>query len=287
MLKLLLHIIDSSRNPDGGWGYAAGRASRLEPTALALAALAAAGRVADAGALSGWPHRDGWLLDPRDGDTFNVGFNAQALLAASVSRPVARGVSERVLPALCASKGVQLPPSEFQQQDNALQAWSWIPDTFSWVEPTAWSLLALKRWPGGGGRTAADGRIEEAERLLADRACPDGGWNYGNANVLGQQLYAYVPTTALALLALADRPAHPARASGLAWLVREQVSERSALALGLASLALSRYGEPVDEVHAALEAQWHETRFLGAVHATALAACALAGAAGPGGPFYV
>ena len=31
------------------------------------------------------------------------------------------------------------------RQDNSLQAWSWIDQTFSWVEPTAWCLLFLKK----------------------------------------------------------------------------------------------------------------------------------------------
>lgn len=287
MLDDLLSFLDSSRNADGGWGYTPGRASRLEPTSLALIALAAAGRPVDLTPLSAWPEREGWLLDPRDAATFNVGFNAQAILAASLSSSDAGALAARVLPALLGSRGVQLPANDFQRQDNSLQAWSWIPGTFSWVEPTAWCLLALKRWPGAGDRRMTAQRVEEADRLLADRACSGGGWNYGNANVLGQGLYAYVPVTALTLLALGDRPTHPSRAAGIAWLERERLSERSALALGLASLALARYGRPVDDVHEALEVQWHATRFLDAVHATALAVCALAGASAPGGVFHV
>ena len=32
------------------------------------------------------------------------------------------------------------------RQDGSLQAWSWVDGTFSWVEPTAWCLLLLKKW---------------------------------------------------------------------------------------------------------------------------------------------
>ena len=45
---------------------------------------------------------------------------------------------------------------------------------------------------------------QEAEALLRNRQCTTGGWNYGNAEVLGKKLYAYTPTTALGLLALSD-----------------------------------------------------------------------------------
>ena len=51
----------------------------------------------------------------------------------------------------------------------------------------------------------ADTRIRDGEAVLRDRVCVDGGWNYGNSNVFGKNLPAYIPTTAIALLALQDR----------------------------------------------------------------------------------
>jgi hypothetical protein len=41
-----------------------------------------------------------------------------------------------------------------------------------------------------------------SERMLLDRRCRDGGWNYGNRRVLGADLPSYPETTALALMAL-------------------------------------------------------------------------------------
>ena len=109
--------------------------------------------------------------------------------------------------ALVRVKGVAVPKSTINRQDNALQGWAWTVDTFSWVESTATCLLGLKRLVSGSRSTEVAGRIREAEQLLFDRACRDGGWNHGNSNMLGKDLPAYVPTTALALLALHDRAA--------------------------------------------------------------------------------
>jgi hypothetical protein len=72
------------------------------------------------------------------------------------------------------------------------------------VEPTSWALLALKRMRGALPRRRTEDRIEEAHRLLADRMCRGGGWNYGNKAILGFDLDPYPDTTALALLALQD-----------------------------------------------------------------------------------
>ena len=76
--------------------------------------------------------------------------------------------------------------------------------------------------------------------MLADRCCLSGGWNYGNSNVLGKELSPYVPTTAVALLALQDRPALPEVVRSLEWLAGNWHRERSALALSLTLLAMQR-----------------------------------------------
>src|SRR5262249_54266845 len=109
---------------------------------------------------------------------------------------------ERLAKGLVESKGVALSAQDpNSNQDNRPQGWPWIPDTFSWVEPTAWCLLALKKMRSPESNGAAEARIREAEKLLANRSCKTGGWNYGNATVFGQDLRAYVPTTAVGLLA--------------------------------------------------------------------------------------
>src|SRR5262249_985372 len=114
-------------------------------------------------------------------------------------------------------------------------------------------------------------RIDEAERLLRDRACPDGGWNFGSGKVMGQGLYPFVPTTALGLIALQDLPNDPVVIRSASLLKRHRLAERSAMALSLTLIAFAIHGEDTSELRDALLVQWDRTEFLGNFHLTALA----------------
>ena len=76
--------------------------------------------------------------------------------------------------------------------------------TFSWVEPTAWACLALRRI--GQGQHP---RVEEGSKLLLDRALANGGVNYGNRRIFGIALEPIPGPTAVMLLALQGRPDDP------------------------------------------------------------------------------
>ena len=236
--QALLH----TRNADGGWAYSAGKRTRLEPTCWALLALAAAdGQPVDVGRLRSWPRHDGWLVDV-DGAPPNQPFNALGALTL-LQEPSAAPLAQAIVSNLLAAKGERYAQNEYSPQDNSLQAWSWIEGTASWVEPTAWSLLLLKKLRGNGTLTReADDRIRVGEQLLLDRVCSVGGWNYGNAQVFGHDLWPYVPTTALALLALRDHPDVPAVKRSLEQLQSDLRTERSALAVALALVCLNVYG---------------------------------------------
>ena len=52
----------------------------------------------------------------------------------------------------------------------------------------------------------------------------DQGWNFGNATMMAQDLQPYLPTTALALLALQDRRDLPAVSTSLAYLEAQYFS---------------------------------------------------------------
>ena len=192
-----------ARNSDGGWGYERGRKSRLEPTCWALLALrsSAIGVRPDPRRLAiqfGRPHR-------APGGLPNWSFHALALATRLGLGEASDADLQPLADALVAARGLALKPSPVQRQDNSLQGWSWIAGTFSWGEPTAWALLALKKCRARGiTAKGADARIRDGEAILRDRVCVTGGWNYGNSNVFGKDLPAYVPTTAIALLALQD-----------------------------------------------------------------------------------
>src|SRR5215475_5609885 len=187
---------------DRGWSYVPGKVSRLEPTCWALL-----GRglqpsyepTVDSvhkGFLESCQRPDGWLVEDSRWPV-NVAFNALAAFTWLTRRELATEDQIRMLVGrLAVEKEVQIPQTASYRQDNSLQGWSWLNSTFSWVEPTAWGALALHRAIRAGmvSEVSARARITEAERVLIDRCCRDGGWNYGNANVLGQDLFPHVPT---------------------------------------------------------------------------------------------
>ena len=267
------------RGADGGWPYYAGKESRLEPTAWAVLALSATSHDRalpdDAvGFLSGLRRQSGLLVDP-GAPAANAAWNGlTGFMLATLTSARAAGLSAEITSALTTIKGVALRQDSEVRQDNSLRAWPWTDGTFSWVEPTAWCTIALKK-RGSPRPDAVAARLAEAERLLVDRACTPAGWNYGNSVVLDQQLRPYVPTTALALLALQDRKDEPAVHRGLAWLVREAASERSAMALSLAAVCLTVYGQPAEKPLVELAAAEQATGFLDNAHLLAMALFAL------------
>jgi hypothetical protein len=271
--------LTATQRSDGGWAYYEGKSSRLEPTCWAIVALANDGawpsdrREGAVRYLLGRQRESGLLAEsPAVGP--NYGWNGLALLALQAAGVPADTTAERrIVVALLAARGVAVENTpDIIRQDGTLRAWSWIDQTFSWVEPTAYCMLALKRRPLDPG---AAGRLSEAEALMRDRACRPAGWNYGNSAVLGQELRPYVPTTALALLAMQDRRQDEVVPRSLSWLEQESTAEHSAMALGLAAICLHVFERPIGAVLAAIEAQGARTSFLGNAHLEAVALYAL------------
>jgi hypothetical protein len=229
------------RNSDGGWGYFAGKRSRLEPTCWALLALAATdGGPVQTGRLRSWPRQEGWLIDVA-GAPPNQPFNALAALTL-LQDASAASLAQPIIANLLAAKGERYGQSEYSPENNSLQAWSWVKGTASWVEPTAWSVLLLKTLQRTGSLPREGAiRIQAGEQLLLDRVCAGGGWNYGNKRVFGHDLWAYVPTTALALLALQDRRHLSSVARSHRQMREDLRTERSSLALALALICLGVY----------------------------------------------
>jgi hypothetical protein len=177
--------------------------------------------------------------------------------------------SERLTGSLLATKGIAIEGDSVVKQNSRLQAWPWTEGTFSWIEPTAYCLLALKK--RGASGAVASVRMTEAEAVILDRVCESGGWNYGNSQVLSQDLRPYVPTTALALLAMQDRRGNPAIEKSLQWLKAHATSESSTMALALTAICLQAFREPTDPVVSLLGEQDAKTGFLDNAHLMALA----------------
>jgi hypothetical protein len=266
------------RNPDGGWGYYTGKSSRVEPTCWALLALARqAGTPIDIAPLRGWARQEDWLVDAK-GAPINYAFNALAALTL-LQNPDGEALARQITGRLVTAKGVRLEQTDALRQDNSLQAWPWIDQTFSWVEPTAYCLLLLKKMrqaPGAALPAEAGERITVGERMLLDRACQTGGWNYGGSNVYGQELWAYVPTTALALLAMQDRRDDPIVGKSLQYLQKDAATERSAPALALSLICLRVFGVQNASFEKELIPRLDLSRALGSTVALAMSLYALA-----------
>lgn len=173
------------------------------------------------------------------------------------------------------------PERKAVQLDPDLIGWPWYPDTFSWIEPTSYSLMALKsRRPDLRSRHVR-ARIDEAERMILDRECLGGGWNYGNSRVLDEELWPYPDTTALALIALQDFPRPEPLERSLATLEAMVQDRVSVLGLALAVLALQLHGRDVSAVRTRLAGRVEGKRLPTDTRSLAFAALALDDAAMP------
>ena len=204
--------LEATQNSDGGWGYFPRKRSWLEPTACALLALSADPGRRKAFA-RGWALVRSWQL-PEGGwrpcaqvDQPHWATALAVTLHAKVGREDA--AFERGVRWLVGTTGAESRPMSrlahwlqpsVVEFDPSLTGWPWQPGDSSWIEPTAHTLMALKAVRSGHPDVAD--RIQVGERLLLDRRCTDGGWNYGNRRVLHRDLPSYPETTALALLAL-------------------------------------------------------------------------------------
>ena len=273
-IKFLIH----AQNEDGGWPYQPGRQSSPEPTCFSLLALGGYnptnGHVAPVQKGLQWAlsrlNEKGALTLQNDTEPH---WTTSLLVIALKQLHTADESQKKSAQWLLQWKA---KPFGKQQEEVALNGgligWPWISDTFSWVEPTSQAILALK-FCGYGKHE----RVIEAERLLLDRVCQDGGWNYGNHTVLGTPLHGYAVTTAWAVLAMQNTSGTNALLDkGLAFLEQETRNRPSTLSLSLTILCFDILGKPTSNLARALirrqagDGSWRQN-----IHLTALAVIAL------------
>jgi hypothetical protein len=281
-LTRALGFLTTSQEANGGWGYTPGRQSYAEPTCYGLLALSGHGGEAPRRALS-WlaahTNQIGALTvstQPNSATDLNVFDNWGTFLAAFTLQRAGSNTElrERSLKYLLNSRGNALDKKVGQdlKLNPELQAWSWARGTASWVEPTAYALLSLKA--NGLGNHE---RVKTGEAFLFDRACYDGGWNYGNKEVLKVILEPMPTNTCFALLALqdADRK-HEVITKSIAYLEKELAQRQSSLLLALGILSFDLYDRPLDNLFTSLLArQQNNGSWRDNIHVTALAALAM------------
>ena len=292
MQESSLRFLIETQNPDGSWGYTPGKAGALEPTAYACLSLVGIPRAlnslqkgidtirATQSPGGGWPvsqsdnQQSPWVTALAGFALLNVDglISASELVANFLVNAVEKTPRHWILRI---AEWMQSWDSTYVDQN--LRGWNWNSGTATWIEPTAYGLIFLKKFRSVGG-WVNDGRTRnlnevtrEADELIYGRACKDGGWNYGNSRVLGEELRPYPLTTALALIALQDSPNRIENRKGREYLNKSIDDEKSALALSFATLCLQIYGEETSRIRQKICDLYDETHFFSNVRTTALA----------------
>ncbi len=297
MLEPIITSLLENQNPDGGWGSLRGKRSNTEATALAVAALQSLG---DHKASARRKPGVDWLIKQQNkdhswplNDTVKEGSwtTALAIMALSdntehVERTVAAAgwltEQEGSKPGILAEIVLWFTgKSGVNKLNQDLIGWSWVPHSFSWVEPTSYALMALKKIRPRLAGTKADERIRQADAMIYDRMCEGGGWNYGNSKVLDYALWPYPDTTALALIAMQDHAKEKANQDSLQVLNKIARETDSGLALCWAAICMNIYRQDSAPLHQQIDKRFAATGLLGETKSLALAVIALGGKKNP------
>jgi hypothetical protein len=233
------------------FGYSPDGPAATEPTALAALALVA-DREADAARRAcAWLARrqnDDGSIGVCEGQAEPCWPTSLAILAweTAIVRKAWQGV-ERLRPAVTAAlqwlttiRGKRIRRNPQFGHDTTLVGWPWVAGTHSWIEPTAFAVLALR----ATGNATHD-RCEEAVRLLVDRQLSAGGCNYGNTFVLCQELLPHTLPSAISLLAIAGLGVDDPRIEkSLVWLHDAVEHEQGTPSLCFGLLALAAHDRP-------------------------------------------
>lgn len=297
MLDRIITDLLQNQNPNGGWGAVRGKRSNTETTSLAVMALQAL-----AGEATADNRKRGieWLVRQQNqnhswplNETVKEGSWTTALAITALSDSAEH--SERALAAarwLLEQEGSKpgilaeivlwaTGKSGVNQLNKDLIGWSWVPSSFSWVEPTSYALIALKKQRARLAGTNVDERIRQADAMIYDRMCNGGGWNYGNSKVLDYALWPYPDITALALIAMQDHANEKANQESLLVLSKIARETGSGFALCWAAICLNLYGRDNSELLKQIDKRFAATAFLGETKSLALAVIALGAKANP------
>ena len=174
---------------EGVWGYAKGQKAHFEPTSLAILAYSldserfAPARDKAVQALLQACHADGSFR--LDGDREEATWPTSLALFVMAALELKSPQRDKAICRLLSVYVKQPDPAqagEVHDIDMQLLGWPWAEGNFSWVEPTAWACIALRKAGRGD-----DPRVQQGLRLLLDRAFDNGGINYGNRTVLGKR----------------------------------------------------------------------------------------------------
>lgn len=297
MLDEVVRLLLSLQNPDGGWGAVLGKRSNTEMSGLSVLALQSLGNNSVASA----PLQKGmrWLIARQNSDgswpineyakgpSWATAIAIIALASAPEYRAQVVKAGQWALeqeggkPGLLAKLILFVTgQKKVVRLNQDLIGWPWTTGNFSWVEPTSYFMIAVKKLKAHLPASTLQQRIEQAELMLYDRMCDGGGWNSGNSEVYDEKLWAYPDTTALALIATRERHQRQENQVSLLALGEMMKSVDSGLALSWATICYSLYERDGAALKKSIEQRFAKTKFLGETKPLALAILALADGAG-------
>jgi len=288
----LLRVLIESQNSDGGWGYHPAGQSATEATAWALCALQSF--EGDSAARESLARGKDWLIRNQLADGSWPVFASQTegcwvTSLAALALNEFTGASDAVMRGFdWVANSWPRTPNFFQRlrervsrsanvtrQDNSLSGWPWTAKTSSWVEPTAYALILMNRFPRERLSNLAMKRRAVAEAMLCDRMCPGGGWNSGNPMVYGVAGEALVGPTVWALLALQNSADRSEVRESLRWLEEKIPEICGSVSVAIAQMCLEAYGRNTASLDSQLQSVFEMDQFLGNICVVALAALAL------------
>jgi hypothetical protein len=291
MLQEATKLLLDSQNADGGWGAVHGNRSTTEATSLAFLALRSRGQTTLDPAIQ---KAKKWLIEGQNADgswplaqglkaaSWATAFATLALSESADAREQViragrwsleqEGSSPGILAKIVLALSSQTKAVHLNED---LVGWSWTPDSFSWVEPTSYFIIALKKLKRHLPFKAYQDRVPQGELMIYDRMCEKGGWNYGNSSVYGERLWPYPDVTAVALIALQDRRERRENHLSLQALGEMAKDTASGLALSWTALCYALYGQDVMSLRRQIEEQFAKTKFLGETKVIALAILAM------------
>ncbi len=242
----LIDRLCSTSCAQGGWSYRTGSPAAAEPTALVCLAMIRHGIRPDH-----WQHGLTMLARVQekhggipsapvaDSPCWPTGLTIAAWTAQS-EKPdhEHRHSVARAAQWLIHTRGRAAPlRPDITGHNSQLQGWSWVENTHSWLEPTAYGVLGLR----AVGKDHHP-RTLEAVALLRDRMFSSGGWNYGNTRVLGRTLRPFPGTTGIVLTALAGERDIASIDPSIQYLHGELQHVRSPMSLAWGVIGLTECG---------------------------------------------
>jgi hypothetical protein len=245
-----IEFLNAAQNPDGGWGYAPGQSSAVEPTSAAVLAIRESPTLAESyrkavSWLHGGQRADGGWGIRRD--DIESGWQTAWAITALSSTNKMDDILKNGGKWLLGVKALQFTGDEMKNIRKdilainfSLRGWPWLPGQASFIEPTALSIIALQSIPD---KIASTDRMDEALRYIQDRRCPGGGWNVGSPMMFNVALPARVHPTAWVLLALFRFAPKAVLPEDVRALRSDMLRDGGALGLAWGLLALRTLGE--------------------------------------------